>query len=272
MDIRKTQLAVLLILTGVLYSSALALPPMGPPKATLDKNKFSLDFKYAYQETDLKLDGKVSEKVGLTWVDDYTKYKIKSLRSNTFLGSLGYGICDNWGAFMQFGIADAQDEIVESTVCGGSGNRYYGFSGDYGFAWGFGTRATFCKQDSLTWGGIFQMTWSNPGDSKVKRRGDSDFSGNVELDFWEIQIAVGPTLKLDSFSIYGGPFLHFVRGDWDINGTPPLMKSSADIQEESIFGAYGGVQLDITEQTSWYSECQMTADAWGLGTGVVWKF
>jgi len=274
MESKKSQLFAVIILIGVCSLPAFALPPMGPPKSMLEKNQREIDFKYAYQEMDLELDGKVSELAGSTWVDDYTKYKIESLKSNVFLGSIGYGICDNWDAFMHFGIADAQDEIVESLVCGGSGNRYYGFSGDYGFAWGFGTRTTFYQNDNLAWGGLFQMTWLNPGSSSVKLRGDSTFSGDVDLDFWEIQIAVGPTFQLENFSIYGGPFIHFVKGDWNLKGASPStsMKSSADIREESIFGAYGGAKWDFDERTSWYTEYQATSNAWGVGTGVIYKF
>lgn len=272
MESKKAQLFAVIILIGVCSSPAFALPPMGPPKSTLEKNQREIDLKYAYQEMDLNLDGKVSELVGSSWVDDYTEYKIKSLKSNMFLGSIGYGICDNWDAFMHFGIADAQDEIAESLICGRSGNRYYGFNGDYGFAWGFGTRATFCQNDNLAWGGLFQMTWSNPGSSSVKLRSDSTYSGDVDLDFWEIQIAFGPTLQFDSFSIYGGPFIHFIKGDWALEGVTQSMKSSADVREESIFGAYGGTKLDIDERTSWYTEYQFTSDAWGVGTGVIWKF
>jgi hypothetical protein len=270
MESRKARLVVAIILAGMCSLPALALPPMGPPKATLEKNQWAIDLKYAYQQMDLELDGKVYEKVGMTWVGDYTEYKIKALRSNMLLGSVDYGIYDNWDAFVHIGVTDAKDEIEESLVCGASGNRYYGFSGDYGLNWGFGTRATFCQEDNLIWGGLFQMTWSNPGESSVKLRGDPTFSGDVELDFWEIQVVAGPTLQLDGLSIYGGPFLHFVKGDWDLKGVN--VRSSADIREESIFGAYCGLQWDIDEETCWYMEYQFTNDAWGVGTGIVWKF
>jgi len=272
MGSRKAQLVVVIILAGVCSLPAFALPPMGPPRAILGENRYAVDFKYAYQETDLELNGKVQADEGPGWESNFIEYEIKSLRSNILLGSVGYGICDTWDVFGQVGMADAQDEVAEVCANGETGNEYYGFSGDYGLAWGFGTRATFCRQDNLTWGGSFQMTWSEPGDSSVKLRGDPTFSGDVELDFWEIQVAIGPTLQLDGLLIYGGPLLHFVGGDWKLNGVTDLVKSSADIREESILGGYGGVQWDINEETCWYTEYQFTGDAWGVGTGVVWKF
>jgi len=271
MGSRKVQLAVVVMLTVVCSLPALALPPMGPPKATLGKNQLAIDFKYAYQEMDLRSDVKIRENFGLGWEDWFhKKWKIKDLTSNMFLGSLAYGICDIWDVFGQVGAADAE----MAKIC----TLYKEFSGDYGLAWGFGTRATFGQEGDLTWGGLFQMTWSEPDNGRVKLRGDPNFSGDVELDFWEIQIAVGPTLQLDGLSIYGGPFFHFVQGDMNLKGSSveggatQLVEAKADIREESTFGGYGGIQWDITKETSWYTECQFTGNAWGIGTGVVWKF
>ncbi len=275
MENRKAQLVVFVILVGVCSSPALALPPMGPPKSTLEKGQLAIDFKYSYSEMDLDLSGKVRENQGEGWSEcDYTKYRIIDLTSNMFLGSLDYGICDNWDVFGHVGAADAKDEMKETQACGKSGQRYYDFSGDYGLAWGFGTRTTFCEVDNITWGGVFQMTWSNYEQSSVKLQGDPTFSGDLDLDFWEIQVAIGPTLQLDGLSIYGGPFLHFVKGDMVLKSSSGvvLVESKGDIREESIFGGYGGIQWDITEETYWYTEYQVTGDAWGIGTGVAWKF
>lgn len=279
MERRKEQLVVVIILAGICSLPALALPPMGPPKATLEKNQWAVDFKYAYQEMDLELNGKARENLGSGWLSwDFTEYRIINLTSNMFLGSVEYGICDNWNVFGHVGAADAEDEMKETLECGRPGNRYQDFSGDFDTVWGFGTRATFCQDGNLTWGGLFQMTWSNPDDSDVKLRGDPSFSGDLELDFWEIQVAIGPTLQLDGISIYGGPFLHFVQGDMVLKGSTvedsvtQLIESKADIREESIFGGYGGVQLYIDEKSYWYTEYQVTGNAWGLGTGIVWIF
>jgi len=280
MEGRKARLAVVAImLAGVCSSPALALPPMGPPKATLGENRCAVDFKYAYQEMDLELNGKVRENLGSGWLpSDLTQYTIEGLTSHMFLGSLGYGICNTWDVFGQVGMADAKDDIAEILGCGRSGLRYQELDGDYGLAWGFGTRATFGQDGNLAWGGLFQMTWSEPDNGTIGLRGDPQFCGDVELDFWEIQIAAGPTLQFEGFSIYGGPFLHFVKGDMVLKGSTvedsvtQLVEAKADIREESVFGAYGGIQWDIAEETCWYAEYQLTGNAWGVGTGVVWKF
>lgn len=279
MEKKIALLPFIIMVVSVCSLPALALPPMGPPKAIFGQNQWAIGFEYAHQEMNLELFGKVREDLGAGWLPcDYTKYKIEDLTSNMFLGSLGYGICENWDAFVYVGAADSEDEITESLACGGSGNQYYGFSGDYEAAWGFGTRVTFCQEGNLTWGGLFQMTWSGIDGSNLKLRGDPVFSGSVELDFWEIQVAAGPTLQLEGFSIYGGPFLHFVKGDMELSGTTVSLgttqrvESEADIREESNFGAFVGAQWDIDEDTCWYTEYQFTGDAWGAGMGIVWRF
>lgn len=279
MEKRMALFPVIIMVVGVCSSTALALPPMGPPKAILGENRWAIGFEYAHQKMELESFGTAREDLGGGWLPyDYAKYKIEDLTSNMFLGSLGYGICENLDTFVYVGAAGNKDEITETLASGSSGNQYYGFSSDYKIAWGFGTRTTFCQNDNLTWGGLFQMVWSGIDSSGLKLRGDPVFSGDLKLDFWEIQIAAGPTLQLDGFSIYGGPFLHFVKGDMDLEGTTVSLGvtqrviSTADIREESNFGAYVGAQWDISEDTFWYTEYQFTGDAWGAGIGIVWKF
>jgi hypothetical protein len=121
------------------------------------------------------------------------------------------------------------------------------------------------------------MTWSEPDSSSINLQGDSNFTGNAELDFREVQIAVGPTFQLDDFRIYGGPFYHFVKGNIDISGETDIgfsvvTRTSQEIREESQFGGYAGTQWHMNKNTSWYVEYQFTGDAWGIGVGAIWRF
>jgi hypothetical protein len=123
------------------------------------------------------------------------------------------------------------------------------------------------------------MTWVEPGDSSISLKGDSNYSGTAEIKYWEVQLAIGPTWQMeDNFSIYGGPFLHFIDGDLDFSGeTIDLgsrigMESTGDIEEKSQFGGYVGASWDASERTSCFIECQLTGDAWGIGIGAARKF
>jgi len=54
---------VIIMVVGVCSSLALALPPMGPPKAILGENQWAIGFEYAHQKMDLELFGKGLEKL-----------------------------------------------------------------------------------------------------------------------------------------------------------------------------------------------------------------
>lgn len=285
MEKRITLLAVIFIVVGLSSSVALALVPMGPPRATLKEGQLAVGFEYGRQEMDLKTYGEIKEVDAAGTVVEQTtyshvKYKINGLTSNMFLGNLSYGMLNNWDIYGRLGVADVEcDEIMRIFADGSTPNRYQGLDSTYGFAWGFGTKATFGRDGDIVWGGLFQFTRSNPDGSSINLLGDPNFTGEAEIDYYEIQLAVGPTLQLDDVSIYGGPFVHFVRGDLDISGGteedvygPATIEISAhDILEKSQFGGYVGVNLNATDNASLYAEYQFTADAWAFGLGTLLK-
>jgi hypothetical protein len=275
MEKRRLVKAVVVVV-AVSASVALALPPMGPPMATLKQGQFSAGFEYGYSDMDLEVDVKQSLTAPGVDVSAKESGPLDDFKSNMLFGRLGYGVTDNWEVFMRLGVADVEMEDW--------------FDGSYGFAWGLGAKATLLKQDSLTWGGLLQVTWFNPGDDKLtdivsvpagEGEADVTISGNGEVDWWEIQIAVGPTWQRDGFCIYGGPFLHFLNGDYDekLTGTltnpgDVVSRLTADIEEDSALGGYVGAQWDIGKwinNASWNAELQFTGDAWAFGTGVIWR-
>jgi len=250
MEKRILLLVVFLMGAGLWSSSALALAPMGPPMASLEQGQFSAGVDYSFSEMDIEISG-----YGLTWTE-------KDIETNMIFANFGYGIAPNLEAFVRLGAANADFE---------------GFSGDTQFAYGFGTKATFAQAGDLIWGGLFQMSWLNSEDSISTAIDGSTFTGTAEIDALEIQIAVGPTYKMDGLSIYGGPFLHYIDGDFDLSGTitGPLDGSgsvSFDIEQESEFGGYIGALFDLAQNTSCYVEYQFTGDASAIGAGIVWRF
>ena len=289
MEKKLRLLGVALVVTMVAGSSALALVPMGPPTAGLQQGQFRVGGEYGYSEQDLEIDPKY-DPAGT----------ILDLESNMFFATLGYGVMDNWEFFVQLGVANADFDKVKWSDDPTADK--WGFGGDYGFAYGFGTKYTFWEQmEGLTWGVLFQMKWINTEDTLTGRDVDDlegtygieDWSSDLELDYYEMQIAVGPTWQaMEGLCIYGGPFLHIVSGDLDDKwnetyaeydnpggtGTPltgPFYdagKESADLEEESTFGGYVGVQLDVTEQMKAFVDVMFTGDAWGLGIGGGWVF
>ena len=286
---KKIALFAFVLMTVIVSNSAvLALSPMGPPKALLGQDQWSIGIEYGHQTMDLEAFGKdinIESEPETHITTRKGEYNINDLKSNIVLGRISYGVSDDWDAFLRLGVADAKCGI-EQTFPDGTKEKYRGFDGSFGFGWGFGTRATFWRDEEVSWGGLFQITWMEPDDSDISSTiegeglpFDLNYSGTAEIDIWEVQIAVGPTWRIDEgIHIYGGPFLHFVNGDLDFSGEivdPDVgisMKSSGDIEEESQFGGYVGAHLDVDENTSCFIECQLTGDAWGIGLGAARRF
>ncbi len=280
MEKRIALLVFILMVVGVSSTAVYALPPMGPPKALLGQDRWEVGVEYGRQNMDLEAVGKVIETQVISGFVTTRKgqHNINDLKSNIIMGKAGYGINDNWDAFVRLGLADAKGDI-EQIYPDNVKDKFKGYDGSFGFGWGFGTRATFWQDDELSWGGLFQITWLEPDGSSISLSGDPEFSGDAEIDIREIQIAIGPTWRVDdNIRIYGGPFLHFVDGDLDISGrtvymeTEILMETSGDIEEKSQFGGYVGTHLDVDENTSCFIECQLTGDAWGIGIGAARRF
>jgi hypothetical protein len=287
MEKRIVLLALIFMVVGSCNSIVLALSPMGPPRACLEEGQWAFGLELGYNEMDLESFGPVKETqylLGspLTSTSSFAKYKIENFKSNMYLARLGVGTWENWDMFVRFGASDAQDEISEVLANGTAGtDQYRDYDGGLGFAWGFSTRATFYEQGDTTWGGLLQITWANPDASDITNENDTTFTGDVEIDYWEVQVAIGPTVEFDNLRIYGGPFLHFLNGDLTLNGQiadPPgvpdliVVDTSHDIREESQLGGYAGAQWYLDENSSLFTEFQFTGDAWGVGIGTIWKF
>ncbi|MBN2317330.1 MAG: hypothetical protein JXM79_25630 [Sedimentisphaerales bacterium] len=282
---RIALLTVIFIVIGLSGSVVMALPPMGPPRALVGQDRWAIDVGVSHSKMDLEAYGEAREDPdGAGWLPKtYAKHKIEDLTSNTLLGRLSFGAYDTVDVFVCLGLSDAQDDMTEDLATGGDGNKYTGLECSHGLAYGVGARATFWQEGNIVWGGLFQILWQNPSDGDVDLApidGDpAKLSGDVELDIQEIQVAVGPTITFDGFSVYGGPFLHFVTGDLDIDASGidsfaavNRVELSQDIREESEFGGFIGAQGEVDKNTSWFAEVQLTGDAWGIGIGGMRKF
>ena len=236
------------------HPAVLAFDPMGPPTAQLKQNQFSAGAEYLWSKTDVDVDnitvGGVS--LGSVTLDD--------LKSNKVYSNFGYGMNDDWEVFLRLGAADTDDSSFE-------------------FAIGGGTKITLSESDDgkVKWGVLAQLSWvSFDLDDESGLIGATPWSlTGQELDILDIQIAFGPEYKIkENVSIYGGPFLHFIEGDYDatatVSGTP--FGVSADIGEDSVFGGYIGAKIAAFDDTSLNIEYQLTGGGQALAVVMKWKF
>jgi len=238
---RKLVMAMMVLFA---VGRALALTPMGPPRAELEKGKRSLGFLFSSSEMDLDISG-----YGMT-------EEMSDTESTAYLVKAGYGLSDGFEIYSLLGFADMTSED---------------YKGNSEFAWGFGTKFTLAESAQVTWGGLFQMV-SLSSDGSIS--GDVPGFGwqtiDVDVQLYEIQIAFGPTYTTEAFSIYGGPFLHFVSGDLD--GSALGVTVEFDIEQKSEFGGYVGTQFELNKSTAVFIEHQMTGDASAIAGGFVWRF
>jgi hypothetical protein len=229
--------AVAFVVCG-LAGSALALSPVGKPTAGLTQGQVYLGVDYGYSDVDID-------------VPDADE-SINGANSNAIMGRVGYGLMDVWELYGLVGVADAEWEDFDSS---------------FDFAYGFGTKYTFMEGEELDWGVAFQMQWLDVDDDVTDEGTDYD----VDMDFYEMVIAVGPTWEMrDDVRIYGGPVFYMLDGDLDVKEVGDGSESFG-LEESSNFGGYVGAEVDLSETCAAFTEFMFTGDAWFVGAGVGWK-
>jgi hypothetical protein len=208
---------------------------MGPPTSNVKEGDFILGFDYSDSETNIE------------WSGYGDKGTLKDVESDLYLGKVGFGVANGFEFFGRFGTSEIED----------TGNE---------FAWGLGTKATFGQKDNISWGALFQYL-SLYGEDTQNFGG---YSLDGDLDFQEFQFAIGPTYQINELSIYGGPFLHFIEGDVDLDILGSTL--SYDIEQESEFGGYAGIGWQISKVSSLHVEYQFTDDAQAIGISFFNRF
>jgi opacity protein-like surface antigen len=254
-----------------------ALSPMGPPASSLKQEDFKIGADYSYSEMDLEFNnGKYVEFLD-GWFDasgPEPDLKLKGLEINTVYINIGYGVTDYFEVFLRLGGNNAKF----------SGHTFWpsgeDFDSNTGFAIGGGMKATFYEADRLKIGGLIQIDWSDL-DGAIRPKEWPVADDTVTFDLTQVQIAVGPSYELtESVLIYGGPFLHFVYGDWEdvynqidpISGGLLTTKTSWDVEEDSSFGAYIGTQIEFGENSIFTIEYQHTSSADAVGASMAVRF
>lgn len=274
-NIKKIRLSCFVCILVLLSSSAtFALDPIGSTITNLQPRQFQLGFEYCHSSMDFKLiDGKFMD-----FVDGSLNDSGKSIdlalkefeKTNSFV-NFGYSIERNWEVFLRIGTTKAKfgDSLLRE------GEK---FESDSTPALGGGIKATLYDGRNFKIGGLIQANWAHyNGQLNSPQRPLPQF---VETDIKEIQIALGANYMLiDGLWIYGGPLVHFLKGEFDNTliqeaktGTFQLIDSSWDIEQDSMYGGYLGTQLEIGKNCHINIEYQFTGGADAYGAGIVLGF
>ena len=267
-------LGIVLILIGLGSSNAFALDLMGPPTAGLEKGMFRGGIEYSYSTMDLDLiEGKAiifrnGAPLGSGPAQSLT---IKDFKVNTLYATVGYGIFKNCEGFLRMGAANA---TFDDSLWG----EREEFDSNVDFAIGGGVKATFYEGFDWKIGGVFQI-------NRAELDGEIESSSWVipqpqfaEISTTEMQIAMGATYLYSSrVSIYGGPFAHFISGDFDYKLTRiteefDTGEYSWEINEGPTFGGYIGAQIEIAKNCSANIEYQHNSNANVFGVNLMMRY
>jgi hypothetical protein len=259
----KSKFAVLCFVVALTGASALAVGFIGTPTAEMGKGQWGVGFNYSYSSQDLNR----KSFTGSGWDD---KLKLTDFNVQRYYGTLSYGIDDCWDIYVQLGFADVKANAVDTWA---GGRDEYGTNFDNDFAWGWGTKVTLAKQDKIDWGATFQMNWLDTSGSNYRTGwGGNDYV--ADIDVYDFLIAVGPTVDMGGWQLYGGPYYYYLSGDYDFKDvyTGGVDRVESHLRN-SDFGGFIGTKFNLTSNISANIEGSSNlGNGWGIGTGVTFKF
>jgi hypothetical protein len=275
-DIRKIRLfGFALMIFGLCVSNSFALDLMGPPTAEIEKGMFRAGIDYSFSDMDLELiEGKgITFRNGeLLGSGTAASQTITGFEVNTLYANIGYGIFENCEVFLRMGAANG-------TFGDTFWNEGEDFDSDIDFAIGAGIKANFYKGFDWKIGGVIQI-------NRAEMDGQLDSSAwiipqphLVEISTTEIQIALGATYMYSKrLSIYGGPFAHFISGDFDYKFNRvtdeffDVGEFSWEINEGPTYGGYLGAQYQLSKYFSANIEYQNSSNADVFGASLLLRY
>ncbi|MEN8127158.1 MAG: hypothetical protein ABFR90_05045 [Planctomycetota bacterium] len=253
------QVAVLMCV-ALMGAGAFAYSFLGPPTAELEKisrknergNTFSRhedksSYIFSFSQQNIGIDGVLMSG------------KIEDAEITRHYYSWGVALDENFNFNLLLGAvsAEADGEYFDDI------NATSDFGGDYGFSVGFNFKSTFVHGDTVDWGAMVQTTYFSTEDTIDDH--------NVEFDdMYDIQIAVGPTIDMDGWKLYGGAYYYLLDGHLDISGS--MYSESVDVDEDDEFGIFAGAQFEIMENTDLVIEGAMGDDHYGIGLSIGMRF
>jgi hypothetical protein len=270
----KIKLFLVMGLLCFLSAQTFALNFMGPPTAELNQGQWSVGYNYSYSVQDL-------DKTRQNWslINDGVvtstgegQLRIEDLSVQRHYVGINTGFTDWWEIYTRLGFSDVKGDIHWLDV---DSKAAYNFDND--FAWGWGTKITFKKSDTIAWGASLHMNWLDTSTSKTEgASGSGPWRDTVRIDTYDTLLAVGPTIDMGGWKLYGGPFYYSLAGDYeherDFFELNLVEREDARIEEDSSFGVFVGAVVDLNENSDLTAELSFTSDGWALGAGVAKKF
>jgi hypothetical protein len=245
MTMKNKVLLLCVVLVALCGSTALALDPMGPPKAGLQKDQWSVGVDYSWSDMTI-------ERTPANWSSN-TRKTAEIDEMHKIYATIGYGLSENVEGFFRIGMGSPEVDRK------GGSTHWESDGGEWDAIWGLGVKATLWEDESVCWGLIAQYS-SGELSCDQKEIGGTD-KQKIDLDITELQIAFGPTVDLgEGVSVYGGPFLHIIDGSY-VDKQSDGDKLTKTIEEESQLGGFVGLCFEFSQSTKLSVEYIYTNDA-----------
>ncbi|MHC5184994.1 MAG: hypothetical protein ACYSPI_12080 [Planctomycetota bacterium] len=254
MDMRKV---LVLVCVAWMGAGAFALSLLGPPTAELEKTTRTNEkgkevsrfedrhgYIFSFSQQDIGVSGNGT-------VEDF--------EITRHYYTWGIALDENFNFNLLLGAAEGE---ADKDDIGNSAER--DFNGHYGFSAGFNFKGTFYHGETVDWGAMVQTTYFSTDDTvKTTDYGKVD----AELDdAYDIQVAVGPTVDMDGWKLYGGAYYYMLDGDLDLSTAAGSV--TLDVDEGDDFGGFVGAQFDIMDNFDLIVEYAMGNDSYNIGLGV----
>lgn len=242
---------VVLLCVAWMGAGAFGFSFMGPPTAELEQAEWKAGYTFSYSELDIE--GKEVSGGG-------DKYTFKDSEVTRHYFDLGYGLFKNFELNLLLGVASVETgdfDYDDGRLSPGD------FHSSDDFSYGFNAKYTFVDGETIDWGTMLQMTWLF---------GDGKWEGyDEEFEAYDLQIAVGPTIDMGGWDLYGGGYFYKLDGDLKAKDHGTRIWKD-DLEEEDSYGGYVGAAFKIMKNTDLAVECPFSRDALGIGASIAWKF
>lgn len=249
----------------LLTTNTFALDPFGPPTARSNKDQPIAGLEYHYSEMDLHADSlTVKTPLGIL---QFPSSDIKAIKMKKLYANLTSVLGDNYDIYLRLGLAAVSPDKSNNrdNLAGSIGDSHSGFA----FGGGFRTTLYQSRDGKSKFGLLAQFSYSYfDFDHKTYSINGSYVSLSSTVDMLEIQLAAGPAIQVtDKLSIYGGPFLHVVKGDAEFRGNVGdiPVQGSTDLEQKSELGGFIGLSTELAKNTKFNIELQLTDDARAVG-------
>ena len=257
MEQKKLLLSIMVV--GMFSSAALAIAPIGPPVAGLAEGQYGVGISYALADLEVKMPD-LANTMG--------RKAVQNAEAQGYFLHVGYGISDEWCAYVSLGMSELEADADEIPVTGQD------FNGDAKFTYAVGTKRTLHDNGTDTkWGVALQYMKGGSEDSITLPTSFGNGvgplpAGGIDIEWNLIQLAVGPAVQVNpDVCLYGGPFLMFI--DADAEYTPAGFTFTTEIKEAFELGGYIGTVINLGGSAGLGLEFLFTGQSWGAGIGAM---